>query len=129
MCDERHPRRIKLGFTKRKTIDRRQELARGLEMRLMIVQTIQMPHAFCLEARCLMQMAGLAHRDHAKSSEWMVLEDGITLDDVAQTMTREARRLRWEARLKFAWPRHGRISVYDSGWRSTGARQQSRQEL
>lgn len=121
-CDERHPQRFKIGFTQRKTTDRRKELARGLEKRLLIVQTIQMPHAYSLESRCLESAKQLAERDFAKSSEWFVLGDGFTLDDVARAMLDDARRLRREARWKLAWPSRGRIAVFDSGWRKDGLR-------
>ena len=119
-CDERYPQRIKIGLTQRKTTERRCELARGLEKRLLIVQTIQMPHAHCLESRCLKSATPLADRDFAKSSEWFALGDGFTLDDVVQAMLDEARRLRREARWKLAWPSNGRVAVFDSGWRKAG---------
>lgn len=128
-CDERHPSRIKIGFTNRKTIDRRKELARGVERRLVIVQTIQMPHGFCLEARCLGRAKELAQRDHAKTSEWFVLNSGVTLNDMAEAMKREARRLRREARWKFAWPSYGRVTVFDSGWRPKGSRPSVKMDL
>ena len=128
-CDERHPQRFKIGFTQRKTTERRKELARGLEQRLLIVQTIQMPYAHCLESRCLKSVTRLADRDFAKSSEWFVLGDGFTLDDVAQAMLDEARRLRREARWKLAWPSQGRVAVFDSGWRKDGLRGSKKYDL
>lgn len=128
-CDERYPQRFKIGFTQRKTTERRRELARGLEKRLLIVQTIQMPHAHCLESRCLKSVTRLADRDFAKSSEWFVLGDGFTLDDVAQAMLDEAQRLRWEARWKLAWPSRGRVAVLDSGWRKDGLRASRKYDL
>lgn len=39
-CDERHPQRFKVGFTQRKTTERRKELARGLEKRLLTASPI-----------------------------------------------------------------------------------------
>lgn len=128
-CDERYPQRFKIGFTQRKTTERRRELARGLEKRLLIVQTIQMPHAHCLESRCLKSVTRLADRDFAKTSEWFVLGDGFTLDDVAQVMLDEARRLRREARWKLAWPSQGRVAVFDSGWRKDGRRPYGKYDL
>ncbi|WP_207100908.1 GIY-YIG nuclease family protein [Paracoccus shandongensis] len=128
-CDERYPQRIKIGFTQRKMTERRRELARGFEKRLLIVQTIQMPHAHCLESRCLKSATRLADRDFAKSSEWFVLGDGFTLDDVAQTMLDNARRLRREARWKLAWPSQGRVTVFDSGWRKDGLRPSEKYDL
>ena len=128
-CDERYPQRIKIGLTQRKTTERRCELARGLEKRLLIVQTIQMPHAHCLESRCLKRVTRLADRDFAKTSEWFVLGDGFTLDDVAQAMLDEARRLRREARWKLAWPSQGRFTVFDSGWRKDGLRPSKNYDL
>lgn len=124
-CDERHPQRFKIGFTQRKTTERRKELARGLEKRLLIVQTIRMPHAYCLESRCLARVSKLASRDFAKSSEWFVLDPDHTIDDVAQALLDEAQRLRREAKWKLAWPSYGRVAVFESGWRA-GARSPSR---
>ena len=97
-CDKRHPQRIKIGLTQCKMTEQRNELARGLEKRLLVVQTIQMPHAHCLESQCLKTVTRLADRDFAKTSEWFVLGDGFNLDDVAQAMHADARRLRREAR-------------------------------
>lgn len=117
-CDETHPRRVKLGFTQRKTIDRRKELARSVEGRLVIVHTVQMPHAFALEYRCHKAMRGLGDRDFGKTSEWYVLRDDITLDHVIEMLHNEAKRLRLIAKIKLAWPSFGKITAFDSGWRS-----------
>lgn len=116
-CDETYPRRVKLGFTQRKTVERRQELARSVSGRLAIVQTVRMPHAFALEARCHRAMKRLARRDTERSREWYILRDGIALDDVLRMMKRRAERLRLVATLKIAWPRYGTVTVFDSGWR------------
>mgnify|MGYP002712819896 CR=1 FL=1 len=128
-CDERHPQRFKIGFTQRKTTDRRKELSYGLEKRLLIVQTIQMPYAYSLESRCLKFVKRLAERDFAKSSEWFVLSDDFTLDDVAEMMLLEARRLRREAKWKLAWPSHGRVTKFDSGWRKDRLRPSTKYDL
>jgi hypothetical protein len=128
-CDERHPQRFKIGFTQRKTTDRRKELSHGLEKRLLIVQTIQMPYAYSLESRCLKTVKRLAERDFSKSSEWFVLGDGFTLDDVAEAMLLEARRLRREAKWKLAWPSQGKVAVFDSGWRKDGLRPSTKYDL
>ncbi|ATG38001.1 MAG: GIY-YIG nuclease family protein [Rhodobiaceae bacterium] len=116
-CDESDPRRIKIGFTQRKTIDRRKELSRSVQGRMVIVQTVRMPHAFALEARCHAKVRRLAYRDKSRTREWYLLREGASLSDVATLISEQATRLRRIARLKIAWPPYGRISLFDSGWR------------
>ncbi|WP_140849210.1 GIY-YIG nuclease family protein [Paracoccus sp. FO-3] len=119
-CDEEDPRRIKIGFTQRKTVDRRKELSRSVQGRMVIVQTVKMPHAFALEARCHAKIGRLAGRDRTRNREWYILREGASVSDVAQLITEQATRLRRIARLKIAWPSYGRITLFDSGWRPAG---------
>lgn len=88
-----------------------------------------MPHAYCLEGRWLKSVTRRADRDFARTSEWFVLGDGFTLDDVAQAMLDAARRLRREARWKLAWPSLGRITVFESGWRKDEKQSSKKYEL
>ena len=37
--------------------------------------------------------------------------------------------LRREARWKLAWPSHGRVAVFDSGWRKDGLRASRKYDL
>lgn len=129
MCDETDARRIKIGFTQRKTMDRRQELSRNVEGRMIIVQTVRMPHAFALEARCHRKVKRWAKRDRDRSREWYILLEGASVDEVARLIVRQAMRLRLIARLKLAWPAYGHITLFDSGWRPDERRELLKTDL
>ncbi|RWR30496.1 hypothetical protein D2T29_12560 [Sinirhodobacter populi] len=112
-------KRIKLGFTQRLTTDRRSEVQRYAGDNLRIITTVHMPHAFCLEGRILKRVRTVAKPDRSRSSEWFILRDGASLEDVCSMVLLEAILVRRAARWRLAWPKYGRITVFDSGFRGS----------
>lgn len=113
MAPESDPTLFKIGFTRRRTVDRRRELQRPEDGKLRIVCTITMPHAYLLEQRLLAKMRGgwriFRRRANPRGTEWFHLRRGETLAQVEALMEFEARRLRLAAGLRFSWPWSGRI--------------------
>ena len=115
-ADEQYNRRIKLGFTQRKSTERRKELAREVDGRLLIVLTIKMPHAFALEAACHRTMRKIAKRDPKRTKEWYILRQGRTISDAEKLIVKQASRIQLIARLKFSWPKYGAVNIFKSNY-------------
>ena len=114
MQPDNDPTLFKLGFTTRRTLERRRELQRRGDGRLRIVCSVTMPHAYVLEQRLLRRMRGgwrfFRRRSSPRGTEWFHLRRRETIADIQTMMEREARRVRRAARLRFSWPLFGRIT-------------------
>lgn len=108
------PALFKVGYTTRKTKDRRAELTRVRGDDLKIVFTISMPHAYVVEQLVLQRLRRrLFGRGDARGTEWFRLRKHETLTDIANRLQRAALQVRWFARFKLAWRRDCQIRVFD----------------
>lgn len=109
------PELFKVGFTKRKTNTRRNELKRLVDGGLRIVFTVSMPHAYVTEQKTLKGLAGrwLGRRDR-RGTEWFRLRRTETIDDISTRILRCARQVQFEARLKFSWAKKSKIRTFQA---------------
>ena len=118
MQPENDPRLFKLGYTSRRTLERRRELQRAGDGKLRILCSVTMPHAYVLEQRLLRRMRGgwrlFRRRSSPRGTEWFYLRRGETISDIRRLLAREARRVRLAARLRFSWPLGGKIALFEA---------------
>jgi len=119
MQPDNEPRLFKLGYTSRRTLERRRELQRPGDGRLRIVCSVTMPHAYVLEQRLLRRMRRgwrlFRRRSSPRGTEWFYLRRGEQISDIQELMEREARRVRLSAGIRFSWPLLGRITLFEAG--------------
>lgn len=119
MQPDNEPRLFKLGYTSRRTLERRRELQRPGDGRLRIVCSVTMPHAYVLEQRLLRRMRRgwrlFRRRSSPRGTEWFYLWRGEQISDIQRMMEREARRVRLAAGIRFSWPLRGRIMLFEAG--------------
>ena len=100
------PSLFKVGFTSRRTIDRRAELNRVAGDDMRIVQTMGMPFAFLLERQVLAKLRSeWFRRSDSRGTEWFRLKRGETISDIGAKIEKHARRLEQQARFRFSWPK------------------------
>jgi len=118
MQPDNDPRLFKLGFTSRRTLERRRELQRAGDGTLRIVCSVTMPHAYVLEQRLLRRMRGgwrfFRRRGSPRGTEWFYLQRGEQIRDIQRLMAREARRVRFAACIRLSWPPRGRITLFEA---------------
>lgn len=118
MQPDNDARLFKLGYTSRRTLERRRELQRAGDGRLRIVCSVTMPHAYALEQRLLRRMRGgwrfFRRRSSPRGTEWFYLRRGEAISDIQTLMDREARRVRFAAVVRLSWPLWGRITVFEA---------------
>lgn len=117
MQPDNDPRLFKLGFTSRRTLERRRELQRPGDGKLRIICSVTMPHAYALEQRLLGRMRGgwrfFRRRSSPRGTEWFYLRRNEQILDIQALMEREARRVRLAAAIRFSWSLRGRILLFE----------------
>lgn len=114
------PSLFKIGYTSRPTMDRRRELQKRGDVRLHIVCTLTLPHAYALEQRLLARMRknrlwGLFRRKpSSRGTEWFHLHPWENIHIIEAIMEQEAFRVQRCARLKLSWPLLERIRIYQA---------------
>lgn len=118
MQPDNEPRLFKLGYTSRRTLERRRELQRPGDGTLRIVCSVTMPHAYVLEQRLLRRMRGgwrfFRRRSSPRGTEWFYLRRGEDISDIQALIEQEARRVRLAAGIRFSWPPGGRIMLFEA---------------
>jgi hypothetical protein len=108
------PRLIKIGYTQRRTKDRRAELIGSVQGDLKIMFKISMPNAYATEQLILRGMRqrlfGFGDR---RGTEWFWLRRWETLDHVAIRIERAANRIKLTSQIKGSWPREATVRVFD----------------
>lgn len=95
---------FKVGFTSRKTVDRRAELNRVAGDDMMIVSTVSMPWALVCESRVLSKLrTQFFRRGNHRGTEWFHLKKGETISQIEQLITDTAIRIEKSARFRRAW--------------------------
>jgi hypothetical protein len=114
---------FKVGFTTRKTIDRRAELNRTAQRHMWIMASVSMPYARACETRLLRKLAKDKHRqrDH-RGTEWFHLRPGEHIDDIAKRLVRASRWVEIRMRLSIAWPISGKRKIWRANRRHGGDR-------
>lgn len=112
------PRLIKIGFTQRRTMDRRAELEEDAGGRLKIVYTLSMPHAYQVEQRVLSSMRKrFFGRGDIRGTEWFRMRPWDSLEGIKRRMSKAALHIRFVAVWKLAWPFMGDIRVFNPAHR------------
>lgn len=118
MQPDNDPTLFKLGFTSRRTLERRRELQRPGDGKLRIVCSVTMPHAYVLEQRLLRRMRRgwrfFRRRSSPRGTEWFHLRRGEKISDIQALMEQEARRVRLAAAVRFSWPLRGKIMLFEA---------------
>lgn len=101
----RDPSLFKVGYTARKTVNRRAEINRVAGDDMRIVQTVTMPWAYSCEGLvlCRIRREWFRRRDR-RGTEWFRLKRGENIDQVARKIRRCADRTVLVAKLKRSWP-------------------------
>ena len=114
MQSVKHPRLIKVGYTRRRTKDRRSELSSMVDGELKIMFTISMPNAHVTEQLVL---RGLRQRimgsGDSRGIEWFWLRRWETTDDVVRRIKQAANQIQILSRLKWSWPKDAKVQIYD----------------
>ena len=108
------PRLFKVGYTRRRTKDRRAELRAKVYGELDIVYGLSMPHAYQAEQRVL---RGLRSRWFAsgdrRGSEWFWLRRNECIDDIKLRILRAANQIRREAFFRGSWKAGHQYQIYE----------------
>lgn len=122
MRSRKRPGLFKVGFTKRRTKDRRAELNRVGRDDMRIVFTVAMPLARHCERAMLRRLRRSLFRkgDH-RGTEWFWLRKRESIDDIAALLHHTARTVRRVGKLKLSWPAGAGIRTFDGrmGWHPT----------
>lgn len=107
----------KVGFTTRRTIDRRAELNRHAAQPMRIVATVSMPWARQCEASVLRGLRRNPFRlRHPLGSEWFVLGRFETIQSIADRIERVSRQIELIAKAKLSWPKGAARNVFRSAY-------------
>lgn len=116
MVAKNDPSLFKVGYTKRRTKDRRTELNRVKGDDMKIVQAIGMPWARDCEALVLRKFRrSWFRKGDLRGTEWFHLQSGETIDDVARKIEHYAGFIRRQAKAKMSWPKGGELRVFRAG--------------
>ena len=118
MRSRKRPDLFKVGFTRRRTKDRRTELNRVGRDDMRIVFTVSMPLARQCERAMLRRLRRSFFRkgDH-RGTEWFWLRKRESIDDIAALLLRTARTVQRVGKLKLSWPAGVEPRVFDAGRR------------
>jgi len=106
MQSRNEPDLFKVGFTKRKTIERRAELNRVAGDNMKIVFTVSMPWARKSEALALRRLRRNPFRKRDKrGTEWFRLQPGEDIQKIAGGIEAASNRIELLAKIKFSWPK------------------------
>ena len=115
------PELFKVGFTKRKTVTRRQELNRVAGDDLKIVMAISMPWARKCEALALKRLRRNPFRKRdRRGTEWFWLRPGESIDDISRRIHKSSERIEFVASWKLSWPKQMRKRVFQANGLFTG---------
>ena len=113
------PDLFKVGFTKRRTKDRRSELQGKVGGRLKVFYTLSMPNAYFTEQLVLRRLRRrFWGRGDRRGTEWFRLRKKETMSDVVDRIHKAACRIRWVSKMKLSWPSGQDFVVYKSWDRS-----------
>ena len=110
------PRLFKVGYTRRRTKDRRAELRAKVYGELDIVYGLSMPHAYHAEQRTLrgLRLRWFGRGDE-RGAEWFRLRKNETMDDIKARITKAAAQVRREAKFKLSWAKDTQIRIFNAG--------------
>ena len=115
MQSRRRPDLFKIGFTTRRTKDRRTELNRVGQDDMKIVFTVAMPWARHCESAMLRQLRRTPFRKRdRRGTEWFWLRKGERIHDIAARLHDTAHTVRRVSRLKLSWPTEGGIRTFNA---------------
>ncbi len=116
MQSRNEPDLFKVGFTKRKTIERRAELNRVAGDDMKIVFTISMPWARKSEALALRRLRRNPFRKRDKrGTEWFRLRSGEDIQKIAGGIEAASGRIELIAKIKFSWPKGFEKRIFRAG--------------
>ncbi|WP_170565647.1 GIY-YIG nuclease family protein [Ruegeria atlantica] len=115
MRSGKRPGLFKVGFTKRRTKDRRTELNRVGRDDMRIVFTVAMPLARQCERAMLRRLRGgvFRRKRDRRGTEWFWLRKQESIDDIAALLHRTALVVRRVGKLKLSWPAGAEIRTFD----------------
>ncbi len=106
MQSRQNPDLFKVGFTTRKTTERRAELNRFSGKDMKIVSTVSMPWARKCEALLLRRLRRNPFRKRSHlGTEWFHLRPKETIEDIATNLFRSSQRIMLISKLKLSWPK------------------------
>ena len=116
MQSRKRPGLFKVGFTQRRTKDRRTELNRVDRDDVRIVFTVSMPLARQCERIMLRRLRrGLfRRRGDRRGTEWFWLRKGERIDDIAALLNDTAHTIRRVGRFKLSWPAGKEIRIFNA---------------
>lgn len=98
---------FKVGFTKRKVIERRAELNRVAGDDMKVVTTITMPWARKCETLVLRRLRRNPFRKGDKrGTEWFRLRSKEEINRISRKLERAAKWVEWVAKVQCSWPRN-----------------------
>lgn len=110
------PQLFKVGFTARKTIERRAELNRVAGDDMVIIATVSMPWARQCEALILRRLRRdwFRKRDR-RGTEWFWLRRSESIEHIVARLEKSSRRIEHIAKLKLSWPKNTTRRHFRSG--------------
>ena len=116
MQSRSEPRLFKVGYTKRRTKDRRSELNRVAGDDMAIVATVQLPWARACETLLLRRLRSNPFRRRDKrGTEWFWLGRREDIANIEIKMERTAKAIRRMAWLRLSWPTGAKIRTFRAG--------------
>ncbi|WP_373634747.1 GIY-YIG nuclease family protein [Yoonia sp. SS1-5] len=107
------PRLFKVGFTKRRTKDRRGELNRVARDDMAIVYTVSLPWARSCETLVLGRLRwNPFRRGDTRGTEWFWLGKRESIEAIVRKIDRAARDTRRMARWRWSWPTGAEIREF-----------------
>lgn len=107
MQSRNQPDLFKVGFTKRKTKERRSELNRVAGDDMKIISTVSMPWARKCEALTLKRLKrNLWRKRDRRGTEWFHLRPGEHIQDISAKIEKAANQIELIAKLKLSWPKN-----------------------
>jgi hypothetical protein len=115
MQSSEDPRLFKVGYTKRRTKDRRAELKGKVNGQLIIIYGLSMPHAYHAEQRTLrgLRLRWFGRGD-PRGTEWFRLRKNETMDDIKSRIAKAASQVRREAKCKLSWAKDAEIKIFNA---------------
>ncbi len=116
MHARRRPGLFKVGFTTRRTKDRRAELNRVGGDDMKIVYTVTMPLARSCERVLLRRLRGgwVRRRRDRRGTEWFWLRRREKIGDIAALLHDTAQAVQRVGKCKGSWPRGRDIKIFDA---------------
>ena len=116
MQSRSQPRLFKVGYTTRRTKDRRSELNRVAGDDMAIVATVQLPWARACETLLLRRLRfNPLRRGDRRGTEWFWLGRREDISKIEIEMERTAKAIRRMAWLRLSWPSGASIKTFRAG--------------